>query len=510
MTEKMDVKLEFRAKAAAELDSRTVRTVAMTYGEQTADYRALSFAPGSITVPDRVVVLLDHDSTQPIGLLSAVEDSADSLIANLKIANTPRGDEVLLEITEGIRDAVSVGVSVQDYAKDDNGLITITQATLNEISVVTFPAIDSARIIDVAAAFDFSSATAEETNPEKENLMDNIVDVPVPSVPEVSAAKVREAFPYRERGGEFSLFRDMFIASTRGGREAEESRARFDQATKMLVLAQDQGDLADIIPTGYRPDLWQGQISTNTPVIDSFTQFTLSDSRPFHAPFFVSATGLANDHVEGVNPTDGSVSVDKQLITPTGIDGQWTGSRELIENSIPGIDMIVMNSIRESVQVKREEDFVTTVLAGATVGEPYVAASPSDAIVENLIAFEEERRLGAEFFLAGGALFRALANEKNDVGTRLNPYLNPANANGQLAAGARFLDSQGMITRNTWSIAGGLMGVRSDAASWWSGLREWRFEEVAGPANIRFAVLGYQAGAVLRPTGVLKFALAGS
>ena len=39
-----------------------------------------------------------------------------------------------------------------------------------------------------------------------------------------------------------------------------------------------------------------------------------------------------------------------------------------------------------------------------------------------------------------------------------------------------------------------------------SGLRMWRWEEKSGPANIQIAAFGYIVCAVLRATGLLKFA----
>ena len=108
------------------------------------------FAENSIDVKP-VKLLLEHDRTRPIGKMMEFTQVADGVTATFKIANTMAGEDALVEATDGLRDGFSVGATVNEWS-NDNGVMKITSATLEEVSLVTDPAIQSARVSDVAAS----------------------------------------------------------------------------------------------------------------------------------------------------------------------------------------------------------------------------------------------------------------------------------------------------------------------------------------------------------------------
>ncbi len=61
------------------------------------------------------------------------------------------GEDALIEATEGLRDGFSVGAQINEWT-NNKGVMQITSATLDEVSLVTDPAIDSARVAEVVAA----------------------------------------------------------------------------------------------------------------------------------------------------------------------------------------------------------------------------------------------------------------------------------------------------------------------------------------------------------------------
>jgi phage head maturation protease len=58
------------------------------------------------------------------------------------------GEDALIEATEGLRDGFSVGAQINEWT-NNKGVMQITSATLDEVSLVTDPAIDSARVSEV-------------------------------------------------------------------------------------------------------------------------------------------------------------------------------------------------------------------------------------------------------------------------------------------------------------------------------------------------------------------------
>lgn len=496
----------FPFTAAADLEGRTIAGTLVPYGE--VGYSSVGstrIEAGALTVAEKVVLLVSHDHDRPIGVLSSYEMTDTGITGSFSIPATARGDEALLEAAEGLRTGLSVGVHIKDYAIEDD-VYVVKAGTVYETSLVTFPAFESARVAKVAAS-EAQPETPEtpeatpvvEDNPEGDTVDESTAVVEAAATPvALPRVRVQDAFPYRP-GVQASFFGDLL-----NERHDVEASHRLSVARQMMTAAQVSTDVADIIPEGYRPDLYVGELGVNRPVIDSFQNFSIADAKPFRIPVFVSATDMLADHVEGTNPGDGSLEFDNVMVTPKAVSGQYTVSREVIDGSVPGVDQIILNSIRQAYATESETYAATTILTGATAGTDITTTIGLRA---NHAAFQAARKASADFLLLGTALFPALAAEVDGSDRPMNPYVNPSNGFGAVTRGAAQLAVDGYTTPLAWSIAGGLLGMRTDAAVWESGLSTWRWEEVDGPANIRFAAFGYIAAAVLRPAGVVKFSL---
>ncbi len=113
-------------------------------------------------------------------------------------ANTMAGEDALVEATEGLRDGFSVGAQINEWT-NNKGVMQITSATLDEVSLVTDPAIDSARVSEVAASEnenkDSDLATADSDKPTEGDQV-SYTTAPAPAVEEaVEAAKVEATAP---------------------------------------------------------------------------------------------------------------------------------------------------------------------------------------------------------------------------------------------------------------------------------------------------------------------------
>jgi len=504
----------FTMYAAADLERRTLAGTLAPYGVLgSTSWGPTMIAAGALTIPDRVVLLASHDSDRPLGLLAEHEDTTDALTGAFRVAATPAGDTALLEASEGIRNGFSVGIKVDSYEiHRDEDYVEITAGTLVEVSHVTFPAFDGARIERVAASQTPDAAPAPVTPPERNTIVDEstapavaqATDSPTPPVIQAAAlplARVQDPFPYRP-GVQAGFFRDMLNAGN-----DPDARARFDQAQTMMTAAGVSSDVAEVIPEIYRPDLYVGQLSNLRTVVDAFSTFSIDGPNPFRVPKYSTSSGLMSDHTEGTNPTDGTVAFDEQVITPVAKSGQYTASREMIEGSNPAVDQIIMNAIREEYALDTEAYAITTFLAGATAGTVVdISDGVTMQIRARMITFQGNRKRGAEVFLAGSDLYGALSAQVDGSGRPMNPNHNPQNAVGSAGAAMESLEVAGRVTPYVPVLTGGLLGVKADAATFESGLRFWRWEEVEGPANIKFAAFGYVVCAVFRATGLLKFA----
>ena len=454
----------------------------------------------AIDIPGKVVMLVGHDENRPIGVMAAHSVGTGGITAAFRIAPTGDGDTALLEAAEGLRDGLSVGLDVTASDTDEDGVTTVTAATLREVSLVTFPAFDDARVVDVAAS---ETPDTTDSEPEPEPTQEETVEetTPAEAAPVVAAAPARvnaEAFPYRPTV-QHSMFRDMVNAS-----EDRAAAERFTRAQEMLTAAgQMRPDVATIIPEGYRPDMYQSQDAVDRPFVSSFMRYSVSDATPFRIPVFDSATGMIKDHTEGTNPDSGALAFTDLTITPKAVSGIYDISREALDAANPSLDAIIMRAIRESYNESTEAYVAQIITSGGTAGSALGTSLTMD-VMGTYANFLTTRKLPADRVLVDADTFAALATEVDGNARPMNPYIGAVNADGTTAAAAAAVNVGGLAVRQAWSAPVKLTVARhTDAASWESGLTTWRWEQVAGPAWIRFAAFGYVAAGVLRADGVI-------
>ena len=102
----------------------------------------------------RVKVLAQHATgVNPIGRATVLREDPAGLHVELKISRTQLGDEVLALIDDGALDGLSVGFQpIRAVHNPSTGVVERTEVRLDEISVVSFPAYDGARVLAVRAA----------------------------------------------------------------------------------------------------------------------------------------------------------------------------------------------------------------------------------------------------------------------------------------------------------------------------------------------------------------------
>lgn len=109
------------------------------------------FAPGSIETGDDVLVCWRHDD--PIGRVTAHQDTDEGWSVDGSISDTTRGQEAATLLRDGVIRKLSVRFEPLEWteSKGDDGvsLITYTRARVDEVSLVPIPAYDDASISSV-------------------------------------------------------------------------------------------------------------------------------------------------------------------------------------------------------------------------------------------------------------------------------------------------------------------------------------------------------------------------
>jgi HK97 family phage major capsid protein len=264
-------------------------------------------------------------------------ETKDGIQATFKIANTMAGEDALVEASEGLRDGFSVGAMINEWT-NDKGVMKITSASLEEVSLVTDPAIDSARVSEVAASEieapkDSEPATADSDKPtEGEQVSDTTV--PAPAEETVEAAKVqtveaaRPAF-YTSPRLEFTKAKYL-EASIR-------SKVFGDDASRQYVLAADDttSNNAGLIPTRQLTEVINPLSNADRPFLAAISSGVLPDAgMSFEIP---KITAVPTVGVEAEGATINETGMTNSFIT---VDvkkfaGGQTFSVELLDRSSP-------------------------------------------------------------------------------------------------------------------------------------------------------------------------------
>lgn len=101
-------------------------------------------------------MLWQHDSGEPIGIwVDMAEDSKGLRIKGRLALDTVRGKEAQALLKMGALNGLSIGFMSKQWAYDrDTDVRTLTEIDLWEVSLVTFPANEKARVTTIKAATD--------------------------------------------------------------------------------------------------------------------------------------------------------------------------------------------------------------------------------------------------------------------------------------------------------------------------------------------------------------------
>jgi HK97 family phage prohead protease len=141
---------------------RTIEIVAVPYDTEARVYWrdewwVESFAPGSFAEFIRSGVLprvnREHTKGDTVGKIVALRETPQGLVATIRIAQTPRGEETLLLAAEDMISA-SIGFTFGDgpggrIVNRASRTIRVLRARLDHLSLVESPAYEDARVLSV-------------------------------------------------------------------------------------------------------------------------------------------------------------------------------------------------------------------------------------------------------------------------------------------------------------------------------------------------------------------------
>ena len=289
------------------------------------------FQQGSLKIGEGIKLFTEHDMTRPIGKLARYEEDDKGIIGTFKIARTNSGDDALAEAQEGLRTGFSVGAMIDDYVTKGEQVI-VNEATLKEVSHVTFPAFgEHAQITEVAASAD----TSQPTESEETIVSNEVTPEVVEEVAKAVEAPVVEAAERNVRPAIFTAPRSPIVS--KGSYLEHSLRAALgNEDSRQYVMAADTtSNNAGFIPTPQATEVINGIANADRGVIDAISKGTLPTSgMSFEIPKITTAPTVAQANEEAaLSETDTASSFVSVSVKKFG--GQQTLSVELLDRSSP-------------------------------------------------------------------------------------------------------------------------------------------------------------------------------
>jgi hypothetical protein len=234
---------------AADAERRTIEGTIVPWNEPAsiAGVR-YSFRPGSLQAGARTPLLLDHDRTQPIGVLAELDNAGHGAVARFRVDKTAAGDEALVQASSGSRGAFSVLASIVDHVERD-GVVDVLASQLREVSLLPLGAFAGATVDRVTAtATEPEPEPDDEPEPEPEPEEETVSEPIEAAAPPVIRAELAPS-ALELSAGEYAL---LAVRAQQGDAEALRSiRAALTETTS--------ADLTGVLPPQYEGTVLGGK-----------------------------------------------------------------------------------------------------------------------------------------------------------------------------------------------------------------------------------------------------------
>jgi len=420
-TKPTPMNLDFSIKVTAtDFPKREISGRIVTWNEEgSTSAGSTMFKPGSITFSDTTKLLLEHRRESPIGFLKSYKVTDDGIDATFAIGNTTAGNDSLVEASSGLRDGFSVGVLAEKY-KNVDGVLVISASALKEVSLVTDPAIASAKVAVAASEQEDSESVVEteEQTTEGENEVETTPTVTEAPAETVEASKIVQA----------EASRPLYFTSPRspiisGGSYLEHSiKATLgNEDSRQYVKAADDSFSTNpaFSPVSYVRDVAQNT-NADRPVIEAcggtrpLSTYGMTVSIPK-----ITANSTAATVAEGGDPT-GTTAITSAYVNATVIKkaGFQRYSVELLDRSDPSFYEIMLQNLRDAYAQATDSYVVAQITAGGTQATATAADSAgiiSFVSTESPAVYSATKRT-AKSFVSGTSIYGLLLGATDTTG----------------------------------------------------------------------------------------------
>jgi len=448
---------------------RTLAGLALPYNVQAtvSDGTKVMFMPGSLDAGGKMPKLyLGHDSTQAVGLVTAMVDTPAGMMYEARISETALGNEALVLAADGVLDAVSVGVNPTKFSYDSDGVMIIEAAQWQELSLVPFGAFAGASVDRVAASI-HQPDDEVELNSEQEPV-EEIIEMsnPIETPAVIEAAPMAQPLYAQPRNFKLPTAAEFIAATVQGGGVLAEMNARIQAAAPNITTSDTPGILPEII-TGA---VYDG-LNPIRPFVSAIGAKAMPESgATFRRPVITVRPTVTQQPTGQLNQLDPStVTVANNNVSKLTFGTFVTMSEQDLSWSDPASINIVLDQLAIAYGQATDNYAVDTCHAGITQTSSVADTSdPADWIAA---IYDGARQISASsnylptHMVVTPATWASLGALVDTTGRPVFPQIGAMNAPGQLSANSWNGNPLGLVLVVDKNAPGSFMGHAAGPAA---------------------------------------------
>jgi HK97 family phage prohead protease len=476
------------------------------------DGTKVMFMPGSLNSGGKMPKLyLGHDSTQAVGLVTAMVDTPGGMMYEARISETTLGNEALVLAADGVLDAVSVGVNPTRFSYDEKGTMIIEMADWQELSLVPFGAFAGASVDRVAASQGIPQEAEEIDNIETETPNEELDTMTQPTeTPQViEAASVAPIVYAQPRTFKLPSAGEFIAASLQGGTVLAEMNARVQAAAPNITTADTPGILPEII-TGSVYD----SLNPIRPFVSAIGALAMPGSgATFRRPVITVRPVVTQQPTGQLNQLDPStVTVANNNVNKLTFGTFVTMSEQDLDWTDPASINIVLNQLAIAYGQATNNYAVDTCHAAITQTSAVAdTTDPADwiaAIYEGARQISNTSNYLPTHMVVTPGTWAALGSLVDSTGRPVFPQIGAMNAPGQLSAANWNGNPLGLVLVVDKNTPGSFMGHAAGPAAGFEFYEQQKGAisvDVPSTLGRTIAYRGYAASFMADATKFVKF-----
>ena len=424
--------------AAGEDAPRTITGIAVPWDTvaTVSGGEKVMFKRGAFDLDAKPARLLENHDGRPIGVVNELVDLDNGLGFTASFARSKAADDVVELIQMAAYDSVSVGAVPKKYKYDKNGVMIVSSADLQELSIVSVPAFAGAVIEQIAASEPDPEEVEEEANEPQpdtslqeetmstENQVEASAPDAIPTSPIFASAKRDFIMPSAAE----------YISAAFVGGDQWRAMSEGIRAAAPNVLTSD---IPGVLPLPIVQPVYNNFIGRR-PVIDAIGAKAMPQGgKVFIRPEVTTHTSIGNQATENTSLTQGTFVITDNQVTKATYGGYVTLSEQSIDWSQPEIIGLLLDDMARIYANETDNVAADNLATGATVTRDFSGAQGANPEywvqwiygAASTILSSSNGNLPTHLFLAPN-VWASLSSLSDTADRPLFPNVGPMNAFG--------------------------------------------------------------------------------